>query len=197
MSRLGSEEDGFTLVELLVVMLMIGVVGGIVVTGVTRGMRTTTETQNRVEALTATQTAIERASREMRAADPVRSVTDDHLTLDVHRDGELHHYRYSLQADGDEWTLRQERWVFTDPATFDATGWEPAESDAAQTSTRSLVQHLVDNAVFTAYDALGNQLSGEPVPNALNTERLTVTVRRAIQDDREPIQIQTSVTVRN
>lgn len=197
MGRLGSEEDGFTLVEVLVVMLIIGVVGGIVVTGITRGMRTTTAAQNRVEALTATQTAIERASREMRAADPVRSVTDDRLTLDVHRDGELHHYRYTLQADGDEWTLRQERWVFTDPATFNATGWEPTESDAAQTSTRALLAHLVDNAVFTAYDALGNQLTGAPVPNALNTERLTVTVRRAVQDGREPIEVETSVTVRN
>lgn len=197
MSAPRSEEGGFTLVELLVVMVIIGVVGSIVVAGVTRGMRTGTEVQNRVEALTATQVAIERASREMRAADPVRSVTDDRLTLDVRRDGELHHYRYTLQADGSEWVLQQERWVFTDASTFTANGWEPQKSDAQRTSTRALVEHLTDDRVFTAYDASGNQLDGAPVPNALNTERLTVTVRRAVQDDREPVEVETSVTVRN
>lgn len=195
--RLSRDGDaGSTLVELLVVMLILGVVGGIVVAGVTSGLRTTSHAQARVDSLAKTQMTIERVSREMRAADPVREVTEDWLMLDVCRDDGLRHYRYSVTAVGDEWELVEERWDFPsadcpDPDT------EPTEPGPSDTSVRTLVEGLTEAAVFTAVDRDGNVLNGTATENADEAYRLVIRARRAVQDDLEPIEVETTVTLRN
>lgn len=189
-------EGGSTLVELLVVMLILGVVGGIVLAGVTSGLRTTSHAQARVDSLAKTQMTIERVSREMRAADPVREVADGWLTLDVCREGGLRHYRYSVEAVGDAWELVEERWDFPS-ADCPAPDTEPTEPGPSDTSVRTLVEGLTEAAVFTTLDRDGNVLNGPPADNADEAYRLVIRARRAVQDDREPIEIETTVTLRN
>lgn len=194
----GGDDAGFTLVELAVVTLVLGVVGAVTATGIIGGMRGTSHAQARVDTLAATQTAIERVSREMRAADPLRAVADDQLVLDAHRGGELHHYRYTVEATSDdEWELVQERWDFTD-GQFHDPDWEPVKTDANHTSTTTLVDRLVREDVFVALDVHGEALSEpDPQDRADDAYRLVIQVARAVGDRSSPIEVQTTVTLRN
>lgn len=189
------DNAGFTLVELLVIMVIVGVVGAITVAGVTRGMRTASQVEGRVETLAQVQVVMERISREIRASDPVREVTDDRLVLDVCRGGELQHYRYQVQPAGNHWELIQTRWDFQracpDP------DWQPTEADAAQTSTRALVDRLTSDAVFTALDDAGVALDGTAEGDAEKARRVRMRVRRAVPDGQDTIEAETAVTLRN
>lgn len=191
----GGEDGGFTLVELLVVMVILGVVGTVTVAGITSGLRTTSYAQARVDTLAETQTTIERISREIRGGHPVREITEDRMTLDVCRDGQLRHYRYTVEVAGDQWELVEERWDFAracpDPE------WDPVETNAQQTSTRTLARQLTDDAVFTALDRDGGALTGTAAANADDLHRVIVRVRREVQEGRDPIEAETTVTLRN
>lgn len=195
MARL-SGERGFTLVELLVVIGILAVVGSVAVAGLVNGMRQSAHAQDRVEALTTTQTALARMSRELRAADPLREVATDRVTLDVRRGGELIHFRYRVVADGaGAFQLEQQRWVFDEG--FDGDDFTPQESEAAQTSQRVLLGRLTDAEVFEARDSDGDVLDDSATATAANASRLLMVVRREVQPDRPAIEVETSVTVRN
>lgn len=190
-----SADSGFALVELLVVMVILGVVGAVTVAGVTSGLRTTSYAQARVETLTEAQTALERISREIRAGNPVREIADQTLTLDVCRDDELRHYRYTVEPVGDQWELVQQRWDFIRDCP--APDWDPVEADADRTSTRTLVRDLTDSVVFTALDRDGAELAGTAAENAEDAYRVVLRLQRQVQADREPIEAETTVTLRN
>lgn len=195
MARL-SGERGFTLVELLVVIGILAVVGSVAVAGLVNGMRQSAHAQDRVEALTTTQTALARMSRELRAADPLREVATDRVTLDVRRGDELIHFRYRVVADGaGAFQLEQQRWVFDEG--FDGDDFTPQESEAAQTSQRVLLGRLTDAEVFEARDSDGDVLDDSATATAANASRLLMVVRREVQPDRPVIEVETSVTVRN
>lgn len=191
-----SADSGFALVELLVVMAILGVVGAVTVAGVTNGLRTTSYAQARVETLAEAQTALERISREIRAGNPVREVTDQTLILDVCRDGELRHYRYTVEPVGDQWELIQERWDFVRDCPA-APDWTPNEADADRTNTRTLIRDLTDAAVFTALDRDGAELTGTAAENAEDAYRVVLRLQRQVQAGREPIEAETTVTLRN
>lgn len=186
-------DDGVTVVELLVAITLVGIIGAITVTGLVRGMHTTRYSQDRVDALAATQTGLERMSREIRAADPLREKEEDRIALDVRRGGSLYHYQYEVQdAGGGLYELVQELWRFDDPDEFDAPGWSPAESDADRTSTSVLVSRLAGDEAFTYLDT-----NGADAASIEETRRVVVTVSRVVQDDVEPIEVETTVKVRN
>lgn len=69
-------EAGFTLVELLVVMLILGIVGGITMTSLVRGMDTSNRVSARVETLTQLEMTAQRLSREVRRGTWVSSYAD-------------------------------------------------------------------------------------------------------------------------
>lgn len=190
-----SADSGFALVELLVVMVILGVVGAVTVAGITNGLHTTSYAQARVETLTEAQTALERISREIRAGNPVREIADQTLTLDVCRDDELRHYRYTVEPVGDLWELVQQRWDFVRDCP--SPDWDPVEADADRTSTRTLVQDLTVAAVFTALDRDGAELAGTAAENAEDAYRVELRLRRQVQAGREPIEAETTVTLRN
>lgn len=103
--RAGTQR-GFTLVEFLVVVVLLGVVGGIVTTSLIRGMHSTERVDARVTALTDLQRTVERIGRELRAADPLvlpanADTFHDEVRADVYRDGARYRYRYYLVDAGD------------------------------------------------------------------------------------------------
>jgi prepilin-type N-terminal cleavage/methylation domain-containing protein len=97
-----ARNDGFTLVELLVVMLLLGVIGGIVTTGLVSAMTSTRNTQVRIEAMAELQRSAERITRELRAACPITEIDEvdgQSVTLVVHRQGEVVRHRFYRQGD--------------------------------------------------------------------------------------------------
>lgn len=135
-------QAGFTLVELLVAMLLLGVVGGVVLRSVVQSMRLTSETTERTNALTDIQRGLERVSRQIRTADPLRidpdgacdgltgevcqdTILSRRLDVDAYFDSTIHEYAYYLVDSGDSVELRQDvvrRDIDTGTVTSTSTG---------------------------------------------------------------------------
>lgn len=169
-------DGGFSLVELLVVLVVLGVVGGIATMAVTTTLRSASATTSRVVALDELQTAMQRVSRDLRAAElfVISDTTsvDSEVTADVFRGGELVRVTYSVEdRDGVDVLIRE---------------------DTGQTLIT-----LVDNedeAVFTYLDA-----EGEPIPEVddyTKARQIRIRFIRGIEG-REPVIVESLVNVRN
>jgi prepilin-type N-terminal cleavage/methylation domain-containing protein len=104
-ARCRGDERGYSLVELLVVMLMLSIIGGFVTASVITGVRTSRATEARTYALTDIQKGLERVGRELRAANPidldVAGDFADSLGATIIRDGRRIEYRYYLEEQPD------------------------------------------------------------------------------------------------
>lgn len=100
LSRFRNEDGGFTLVELLVAIVLLGIVGGVTTTGLVQSFRTSERAQNRIQAFNELQIGMERITRELRAADPVVSAGGNEILLDVRRGGACirHRFQYTSGA---------------------------------------------------------------------------------------------------
>lgn len=100
--RTSTDSQGFTLVELLVVLVIMGIIGGIVVSGITQAMSVTQTTQNRIHAMAELQRGAERIARELRAACPIQGpvpLVDDDVSAIVLRNDERYRHRIWIEAD--------------------------------------------------------------------------------------------------
>lgn len=143
----GRRDDGFTLIEMLVVVVIMGVIGGIFFSTVVNAARVDDATRSRADAQEAVTLALERVTKEVRVAAPLVSVSPTSVVVDV----------YPTQPSGS--TLRERH-------TFTLTGTElqqqvqvfsPATSTIANsTSTRVLADGVVAaGTAFTAKDRAG------------------------------------------
>lgn len=187
-----TNEIGLSLVELLVVMMLLTVIGAIAVAGIAQGLRTTAYGQDRVDALAATQTAVERISRELRAADPVYRSDSDHVEVGIHRNEQFSHFVYEVVPEGDAWRLREERWVFEDPDDFSVPDFAPIKAEADLVTERTLIADLGGADVFTFFAA-----DGEVTTTPSQATRVQIEVERIVQPGKNPIVVTTLVKLRN
>ena len=184
-------QGGFTLVELLVVLLLLGVVGSIVAGGLVRGMRADAQAQARIEAFEDMQVALERVSREVRAAStpPPESVLDfdkdgKWLQLQVLREGTCIRFTYEVDADDDVLRASEER------------STDGCENFGTSTD-RVLVPDLADHAVFTfetnRYDDDGERIAAD---SAGDIRFVTITFTRTLFEQ-QPVTVSTVVGLRN
>ena len=104
MRALRRQEAGATLVELLIVMLIFGVVGAVVLSSTIAGLQNAAATNARIDALQELELAMQRVTRDLRAADPLELVTDEYdtaLGASIRRDGERSSVRFRLIDAGD------------------------------------------------------------------------------------------------
>ena len=104
-------ERGFTLVELLVAMLLLSILGSVAAAGVIMTTRATRQGQNRNHAGDDLQKGIERISRELRVADPMRVAQPNDVVVDVYRGGKC--LRIEWKLDGA--TVQQRTQTFNAP----------------------------------------------------------------------------------
>lgn len=176
-------EHGFTLVELLVVMVLLTVVGGVVTTSVVSGLTASRRGQARVYALTDLEMATQRVAREARAADPIISADGELLDLVAYRNGGRYRFRYELVGD----ELRETR------------TWFEQEDAATPTSTlgpRTLIGELDQGGspIFTFVKQDGSEwITGDP-PGEIG--RVRIFLRRDLREQ-DAIEVETAVYVRN
>lgn len=192
-----TDDQGLTLVELLVVMLILGVVGTVTTAGVVSGLRTTSEVQNRADAQAVVRTGVERLSRDLRMADPLRHATSTEVRLDVVRGSGVVHVRYVVTAAGARWDLVERHWNLSWDR-YQADTQDPGEPPDRE---RTLISGLTDPDVFAFRDVGGTHLtdtevadSGERARRAYSVE---LALHRFVGEGRSPVDVNTAVTIRN
>lgn len=180
LTRLRSDAAGATLVELLVVMVLLGVIGSIVTTAVIAGLTSAAETQARLEALHELEVAVQRVSRDLRAARVLSLSPVDDFARDLGAE---------LDRDGQDLTVRYR----VDSAD------ELIREDTGQTLV-TLVDNDATQPVFRYLTSAGLDVSCSTVDECrtayLQAAQIEVSLVRAIpgQDD---IRASTRVAVRS
>src|SRR2546421_10116540 len=75
-------DEGSTLIEMLVVVVMLAIVGGILTEAMISGMRNTRQVQNRDYSNESLQSEVERMARDIRVADPIQAASATSITVD-------------------------------------------------------------------------------------------------------------------
>lgn len=174
-------QAGFTLVELLIVLTLVSVIGGVVVSALVSSMQSTRDTQARVGAMAELQRAAENVTREVRAACPVVGpvLDDSTITAAIQRDGEQrrHTFRFDATANTLVENVQQRN----------ASGtWITVVPD------RIMLRDLVASA--SSFEFLDDR--GQPVtlPGDVRTVKLNLSRNIPNADD---VLVETAVSLRN
>jgi len=179
-------EDGFTLVELLVVMGILLIVGTVILNGLVSGLRATERGQARVEALTDLERAAERMARDLRFADPLDAATTTQVIVNVLRDNGGTQVRHRVTYVVAAGTITETRAVYSPPEA----------ATPVSTTTRAVIEDLDPTATAFAFFKADGQawVSGTDALNELAEIQLDLRRELANQD---PMELETSVFVRN
>jgi prepilin-type N-terminal cleavage/methylation domain-containing protein len=170
------DEGGFTLVELLVVILLLGVVGSIVTAGLVNAMQHTRNSQERIHAMAELQRGAERITRELRAACPVMAMDDDDVTVAVQRDGETSYHQFYRDAND------QLRHTVKDAA------------DDPPDGGNVLLSGLPDDGV-PIFTYLGD--SGQEVDLPRNVHVVRINLRNELPAQDQTVEVATTTSLRN
>lgn len=182
------QENGFTLVELLVVMVLMGIVGSVVGTSLVRGMHVSAEAQSRIQGLSELQRGMERIAREVRVANPLcltAGQEDVRLGASVYRDQKRYAYDFYLQGSGVGEELRADIIVYDPPDS--ATGMTVASGTLIAETGNS----VLGIPLFEYFDQ-----NGDPPITPGAAAQVRINLARQVSGD-DPIQMSSTVEVRN
>lgn len=185
-------EAGFTLIELMVVLVILGIVGTVITASLTRGVQASNQAQARIEAYEDMQIALERVSRDVRGAStPLLAI--DGTDWDV---GE----GIALQRllDGDGACVRHTYWV----ADGSLHAAEERSTDGcvtfASSGERILVPQLDNSTVFSfsTYDENGKRKPITDADDISDISVVTITFTRTLVGQQNAT-VETNVGLRN
>lgn len=204
-------EEGFSLVELLVVMLVMSIVSAIVMAAMVSYTRSTAAAEARTRALSDTRRAVETITRDLRAANPIDAVTPVSLY-----DSQVEFSIYCSNAGVGECganNLRQVRYrydaatrtLYRDVVTGSAPLLGPTDTPSLAASKRlGAVVNSSSQPVFQYFDRDGNRFnttSGNAPPattfrDCAKTVRIHLVVRSEANTD-ATVDLTTDVALRN
>ena len=198
---------GFTLVELLVVLTLLSVLGAIITASMSRGLQADAQARSRLEAFEDMQLAMERMSREVRAA---RSVDDDEPLLGIGRDnGDPLYDELEIRVSREDdlclrftYKLENETTLFvTEDRSTDGCDGSFDDEGSPQVMLRDVDLDAIRDSsddvqgIFTYRDA-----SGDPIVDDLDDEDIAsveITLGRTLVHDQRPVTVSTVVGLRN
>ena len=189
----GDRDAGFTLVELLVVVILLGIVSAIVSTGVITAMKATRTQSDETMTLNSAKTAIERITREIRGANAFTDCEPRTMSFTYSHDGLRTAITFTVTAVN----ATSSNIVETKAVTTLATG-------TTTTQTLQVLGGLAigqSDAVFTYSDAGGTLLTPQSTspesynPGAVKSVGVKVLMRRI--GSHPSVQLYQLVSIRN
>lgn len=200
------DQRGFSLVELLVVIVLLGAVGAVVTASIVSGTQSLTKGHARIDALNDLQKGLDRIGRELRAADPL--VLDpgrdyaNKLGAEVTRDGRQLRYTYYLVTTAAGTELQQ------DIEVLDSSGAVVSSETGLFITSIANPSMSPPVPMFRYYDGAGAEISCDDLDTTtgagqsacrdrhLTAAQVRFTIARELPRQ-EPIVLQSVVNVRN
>ncbi len=199
------QEHGFSLIELLVVLVVFSVVGGIVMSATISGLEATRRAQQRVQALNELTVSIERIGRELRAASAVDATRLDLVARDANAQVAV-----TVQRGDREYSLL----YYLDEATVPSTlrfNVEASDLDGLRIPSEDRAAVFVTNAgnadagvpLVRYFRSDGTELCAGAISDADCLAELgeaaymELAVARLLTDQSEPIIVRTTVAIRS
>lgn len=199
-----SQEQGFTLVELLVVVLLLGVIGGFTTTALVTALNNSRATSERAIALHDIERSLQVVARELRVADPIYLTADDDyeatIGAEIVRDRKIEVHTFTIEEiEGLDYLVQN----IAQYDLEDVGAGIPADATPLE-SQRRLVTDL-DNeleSVFTYHDDDGEEIDCSELTVAECEDRYADSAQIGIRlirnlEGQEPIRAETRVNVRN
>lgn len=199
-------EDGISLVELIVVMALLLVVGGIFVSGLVGGFRASGLVEARRDAMSELQIGVQRMTRDVRAAAPAQLVTvgaNPSIHVRVFKPGTCARVTYRIEGDelaqyAQPLTPAPEEGVPPNPIACASPA--PVDPPSGTATRRVLLQDLAPGTGF-AYRRAGGALmdftlTGASRPLESDIHTVEVTLRRTVRGS-GIVELDTTVLLRN
>ncbi len=190
------DDSGYTLVELMVVVVVFGVLATMVTVTLINIMQSSRKADERSFRTTQANTAMERISRDIRVAIPVTTAEDDRVAMEVYRNGKCERHTYFLSAVAGQTQLNAATQAYAaSTSCLNATG----TPGAAAVST--LVRHVDPAAapifVYQAAGAAGSLSAPVAASSLADINAITVTVTVLGPEGTDNISMTTSAQLRN
>jgi prepilin-type N-terminal cleavage/methylation domain-containing protein len=176
-------DGGYTLIELLVVMMLMTVVGTMVTTGLVSSMRAARRGQNRTYTTADVSRAVERMSKQLRAATPLVSGSATAVSAETYHSNVRYRYTYTYTSATGTITETVARYA-------SATAVSPSS-----TTTSTLIKNVTGSATMFAYYDRDNVVV-DPATSLRDVARIVIAVT-AKPSEQQPISVSTDVYLRN
>lgn len=198
-TRPASDESGFSLVELMVVVLVFGVLSAVVGATLINAMGGTRRTQERTYRSADVQKTLELISKDVRVAIPITSASPNDLSVEVYRNGTCTQRRWYLDV-GTKTLVETSRNYAASTSCLTAAG---APGGATSRVLLRDVQNSVADPLFTFYvltpAGLRQEVTALPVAAATlpKVRGVVAEIRVAGPENSRPVNMTTSVELRN
>jgi prepilin-type N-terminal cleavage/methylation domain-containing protein len=198
MRHQGAQDQGLTLIELLVTMIIMSVISGVVTVGIVTSLQDQRRERTRLDALSSGQRVVERVSKDVRAANPLVAADSSSVTMLVYHGTACQQRRYYVNTSAQ---------LVEEIASYPASASCATRSGALGTAVSRVLLPKVANAssdpVFSyrridpAQDAL------VPVATPVTTtlvplvDSVTVSLKAGLKENQAPVSVGTSVDLRN
>ena len=192
MSRL-HEEHGITLVEMLVGMILMAIVMSMAAAGTVAAMKTQRRQISAVDVMNRSKVAMERLTREIRAANPVMVAAPNSLTVQVTRGTVRKLTKYELV--GPAGCPAPAYCAITSTVTTETLTTPVTVSTAPATNLLTGVQLNVGDVLFRYWDKDAVEITGAIDPGDVRTVK--INLRSPVQESPRAVELNTEVLVRN